>query len=93
MTTVKKDSVTDILDHLSEDEMQRVVLLKNRLEDLNLILQEIEDTYEKLSEISLTEKERKIEKQRLYTLERYLAELNEKVNNAIGVDSEIQKLS
>jgi len=90
---VKRDSVTDILAHLSEDEMNRIMVLKSGLEDLNLILQEIEDTYEQLADFKLSDRERKHHKLRLLTLEKYLAELNQKVNNAMGTEEEKQKLS
>jgi len=90
---VKKDSETDIFDHLSDDEMKKILTLKSGLEDLNLILQEIEDTYGLLADIKLTERERKHQKMRLMTLEKYLAELNSKVNKAIGSDTEKYKLS
>jgi len=84
-----KDSVTDFLENLSEDEMQRVV------EDLNLILQEIEDTYEILADDDITETEQKNHKIRLYALEQYMAEINEKVNRAMGSENnnENKKLS
>jgi len=90
-----KDSVTDFLENLSEDEMQRVVLLKSSLEDLNLILQEIEDTYEILADDDITETEQKNHKIRLYALEQYMAEINEKVNRAMGSENnnENKKLS
>lgn len=91
---MKKDSVTnDILEHLSEDEVSRIMLLKSGLEDLNLILQEIEETYERLSDFSLSEKEKKHQKLRLMTLEHYMAELNQKVNTAMGTEEETNKLS
>ncbi|PLX66385.1 MAG: hypothetical protein C0602_12050 [Denitrovibrio sp.] len=90
---VKKNSVTDIFEHLSEDEISRIMLLKSGLEDLNLILQEIEDTYEQLGDISISDRERKHHKLRLLTLEKYLAELNNKVNNAMGTEDEKEKLS
>jgi len=90
---VKKDSVTDILAHLSEDEMNRIMVLKSGLEDLNLILQEIEDTYEQLADFKLSDRERKHHKLRLLTLEKYLAELNQKVNTAMGTEEEKEKLS
>lgn len=92
-TTVKKDSITDILEHLSEEELSRIMLLKSGLEDLNLILQEIEDTYETLAGFDLSEKERKHQKLRLLSLEKYMAELNQKVNSAMGTDEEKKKLS
>lgn len=91
---MKKDSVTnDIFDHLSEDEINRIMILKSGLEDLNLILQEIEETYEHLADFRLSDRERKHQKQRLMTLEKYLAELNQKVNSAMGTEQEKEKLS
>ncbi|XOB96751.1 hypothetical protein ACMC5U_03915 [Deferribacteres bacterium DY0609] len=90
---VKKDSITDILDHLSEEELNRIMILKSGLEDLNLILQEIEETYQLLSGVNLTEKERKHQKLRLLSLERYMAELNQKVNTAMGTEEGKKKLS
>lgn len=90
---MKKDSVTDLFDHLSEEELSRIMLLKSGLEDLNLILQEIEDTYEALSDFGLSDRERKNQKLRLLTLEKYLADLNEKVNTAMGTEIEKKKLS
>ena len=90
---MKKNSATDIFSHLSDDEMQRIVMLKNGLEDLNLILQEIEDTYNKLAEIGLPEHEKKHHKFRLLTLEKYLMELNDKVNSAMGSAQNKSKFS
>jgi len=91
--TVKKDSITDILEHLSDEELNRIMVLKSGLEDLNLILQEIEDTYQTLSGFDLTDRERKHQKLRLLSLEKYMAELNQKVNKAMGTEEEKQKLS
>lgn len=90
---MKKDSITDILETLSDEELQRVMVLKSGLEDLNLILQEIEDTYELLANYSLSDKERKHHKLRLLSLERYMAELNQKVNSVMGTEEEKTKLS
>ncbi|WP_132873342.1 hypothetical protein [Seleniivibrio woodruffii] len=90
---MKKDSATDLLGSLSEDELQRIVMLKSGLEDLNLILQEIEDTYNRLAEIGISEYEKKNQKLRLLTLEKYLLDLNEKVNSAMGKPDEKSKLS
>lgn len=90
---MKKDSVTDIFDHLSDEELSRIMVLKSGLEDLNLILQEIEETYEKLADFSLSERERKHQRLRLLTLEKYLADLNQKVNTAMGTEAEKKKLS
>jgi hypothetical protein len=90
---VKKDSITDILDHFSDEELSRIMILKSGLEDLNLILQEIEDTYQLLSGINLTDRERKNQQLRLLSLERYMAELNQKVNSVMGADEEKKKLS
>lgn len=90
---MKKNSATDLFSHLSDDEMQRIVLLKNGLEDLNLILQEIEDTYNKLAEIGITEQEKKHQRLRLLTLEKYLLDLNEKVNSAMGTTDNKSRLS
>lgn len=93
VTLMKKDSATDLLGSLSEDELQRIVMLKSGLEDLNLILQEIEDTYNRLAEIGISEYEKKNQKLRLLTLEKYLLDLNEKVNSAMGKPDEKSKLS
>ena len=90
---MKKNSVTDLLDSMSEDEIKRIMVLKSGLEDLNLILQEIEDTYTLLSDNDITEKEKKNHKLRLYALEKYLADLNSKVNTALGSESDRHKLS
>ncbi|MCD8554672.1 hypothetical protein [Seleniivibrio sp.] len=90
---MKKNSATDLFSQLSDDEMQRIVILKNGLEDLNLILQEIEDTYNKLAEIGITEQEKKNQRLRLLTLEKYLLDLNEKVNSAMGTADNKSKLS
>ena len=90
---MKKNSATDLFSQLSDDEMQRIVVLKNGLEDLNLILQEIEDTYNKLAEIGITEQEKKNQRLRLLTLEKYLLDLNEKVNSAMGTADNKSKLS
>jgi hypothetical protein len=90
---MKKNSTTDLFSHLSDDEMQRIVMLKNGLEDLNLILQEIEDTYNKLSQIGISEQEKKVQKLRLLTLEKYLLDLNEKVNSAMGTEDNKSRLS
>lgn len=90
---MKKDSITDILDNLSDEEISRIMVLKSGLEDLNLILQEIEDTYEKLGDTNLTEQERKNHKLRLLSLERYMSELNQKVNKVMGTEEEKNKLS
>lgn len=78
---------------MSEEEMQRIMLLKSGLEDLNLILQEIEDTYTKLAEVGISDKEKKNQRLRLLTLEKYLADLNSKVNNVLGSENDKQKLS
>jgi len=90
---VKKDSVTNLLESLSDEELSRIMTLKSGLEDLNLILQEIESTYNLLGDISLTERDRKNHKLRLLSLERYLSELNQKVNSAMGTEEEKRKLS
>ncbi|MGE4265840.1 MAG: hypothetical protein AB7F25_00255 [Deferribacterales bacterium] len=90
---MKKNSATDLFSQLSDDEMQRIVILKNGLEDLNLILQEIEDTYNKLAEIGITEHEKKNQRLRLLTLEKYLLDLNEKVNSAMGTADNKSRLS
>jgi len=90
---VKKNSETDLVESMTEDEMQRVMLLKSGLEDLNLVLQEIEDTYLKLAEVGITETEKKNQRLRLFALEKYLSELNTKVNTALGSESDRQKLS
>lgn len=90
---MKKDSVTDIFEHLSDEELSRIMLLKSGLEDLNLVLQEIEETYEKLADFTLSDRERKHQKLRLLALEKFLADLNEKVNTAMGNELEKQKLS
>ena len=90
---MKKNSVTDLFETLSEEELSRVMVLKSGLEDLNLILQEIEDTYLILGEIGITEKERKHHQLRLLSMEKYLSELNHKVNQAMGTEEEKKKLS
>lgn len=81
------------MESMTDDEMQRVMLLKSGLEDLNLVLQEIEDTYLKLAEVGITEAEKKNQRLRLFALEKYLSELNTKVNTALGSESDRQKLS
>lgn len=81
------------MESMSEEEIQRIVALKSGLEDLNLVLQEIEDTYKMLADGALSDKERKNQRLRLYTLEKYLADLNSKVNTALGSDDNRQKLS
>lgn len=91
--TVKKNSVTEIIENLSEDELNRIMILKSGLEDLNLILQEIEDTYALLADFTLSDKEKKNQQIRLMTLEKYLSELNQKVNTAMGTEEEKKKLS
>ncbi|PLX70018.1 MAG: hypothetical protein C0603_03515 [Denitrovibrio sp.] len=90
---MKKNSVTDLFETLSEEELSRVMVLKSGLEDLNLILQEIEDTYSILGEIGITDKERKHQQLRLLSMEKYLSELNQKVNQAMGTEEEKKKLS
>ncbi|MGE4318157.1 MAG: hypothetical protein AB7E96_04540 [Deferribacterales bacterium] len=90
---MKKNSGTDLVESMTDDEMQRVMLLKSGLEDLNLVLQEIEDTYLKLAEVGITEAEKKNQRLRLFALEKYLSELNTKVNTALGSESDRQKLS
>lgn len=87
-TIVKKNSVTDLFEHLSEEELSRVLVLKSGLEDLNLILQEIEDTYAILGNTGITEEERKHHKLRLLSMEKYLSELNQKVSQAMGTEEE-----
>jgi hypothetical protein len=90
---MKKDSVTDIFEHMSDEEISKIMTLKSGLEDLNLILQEIEDTYELLAEYDLSEQDRKHHKLRLMSLEKYMADLNQKVHSAMGEDEERHKLS
>lgn len=81
------------MDSMSEDEIQRIMSLKSGLEDLNLVLQEIEDTYKLLAESGLSDKERKNQRLRLYALEKYLADLNSKVNTALGSNENRHQLS
>lgn len=90
---MKKNSETDILDHLTEDELQRIMSLKSGLEDLNLIMQEIEDTYKLLAETGLSEAEKKNQRLRLLSLEKFLSDTNARVNTAIGTEDNKQKLS
>lgn len=90
---MKKNSGTDILSHLSEEELQRIMSLKSGLEDLNLIMQEIENTYNKLSETGLTEADKKNQRLRLLSLEQFLTDTNAKVNTALGSEDNKLKLS
>ena len=90
---LKRNSVTDLFDNMSEEEMQRIIALKSGLEDLNLVLQEIEKTYHALAKSSISDEEKKNQKLRLFMLEKYLVDLNSKVNTALGNENDRQKLS
>ncbi|WP_022849721.1 hypothetical protein [Limisalsivibrio acetivorans] len=88
-----KDTSTDIFMHLSEEELNKIMLLKSGLEDLNLIVQEIENTYNKLSTEELPESETNYHRYRLKTLEKLLADINGKVNDALDQTVDKSKLS
>ncbi|WP_265821636.1 hypothetical protein [Geovibrio ferrireducens] len=75
--------------NLSEEDVNKILIVKNGLEDLNLIIQEIEHTYQILGSEEITENERELNKRRLKALEKLMADINARVNTAI--DKEIDK--
>lgn len=79
--------------NLSEEDMNKILTVKNGLEDLNLIVQEIESTYKILSSENLTESEVAINKKRMKSLEKLLADINHKVNSAMSNEYNKSQLS
>ncbi|QAR33017.1 hypothetical protein EP073_06225 [Geovibrio thiophilus] len=75
--------------NLSEEDVNKILIVKNGLEDLNLIIQEIEHTYRILDDEALSDDEKALNKRRLKALEKLMADINAKVNTAI--DREIDK--
>ncbi|WP_460214002.1 hypothetical protein [Geovibrio sp. ADMFC3] len=73
--------------------MNKILIVKNGLEDLNLIIQEIEHTYQVLSDTELTDEEIALNRRRLKSLEKLLADINSKVNTAIEKELDKSKLS
>jgi hypothetical protein len=79
--------------NLTNEEMNKILLVKNGLEDLNLIVQEIEETYRLMAEPDITQKEIDRHRLRLRSLEKLLAEINGRVNEAMKKNQDISKLS
>ena len=91
---MKKDTNTeDILDHLTEDELRKVIMLKTGIEDLNLILQELEQTYDNLSEETLEGSEVSYHKYRLKILEKLMDDVHKQMSDVVFSEIENQKLS
>jgi len=89
---MKKD-ITDLFMTLSGEELNKLILLKHGLEDLNLIISEIEDTYKLLDEVELQDSDVSYQRYRLKSLEYYLDEINNRVNEALEHDIDKNSMS
>lgn len=89
----EKDTRTKQYAGLSEEEISKIILVKEGLEDLNLIIMEIEDTYKLLDNEETTETEKKHNQRRLKSLEKLMADLNLKVSSLINTKLDKSKLS
>lgn len=92
---IRKDMNIDpeLLSTLTDEELKKYLMLKRGLEDLNLIVKEIESTYNKLSEENISDNEKKIQQARLRLLEYYLADINNQVNKALSAPKDNHKFS
>jgi uncharacterized protein (DUF1499 family) len=91
--TINRKDIPINRPNLSEEDVNKILIVKNGLEDLNLIIQEIEHTYQVLSDTELTDEEIALNRRRLKSLEKLLADINSKVNTAIEKNLDKSKLS
>ncbi|GAB1534960.1 hypothetical protein ADMFC3_05910 [Geovibrio sp. ADMFC3] len=91
--TINRKDIPINRPNLSEEDVNKILIVKNGLEDLNLIIQEIEHTYQVLSDTELTDEEIALNRRRLKSLEKLLADINSKVNTAIEKELDKSKLS
>ena len=89
----EKDTRIKHYEGLSEEEISKIIIVKEGLEDLNLIIMEIEDTYKLLENGEAPEEYINLHKKRLKSLEKLMSDINIKVSGLIGAKLDKSKLS
>jgi hypothetical protein len=89
----EKDIRTKQFAGLSEEEISKIIVVKEGLEDLNLIVMEIEHTYKVLDNKDIPEELIKLNRKRLKSLEKLMSDINLKVSGLIDAKLDRSKLS